>query len=275
MSLASTLLYSLLYAQLVGAVTVLTLQSLQFSTSRRMYYTGQFSTEQPSIATLLCFLISGFSVLVSGLLLCLSRRHPLKISSMDRGIGVAMSSIWIALVIILFLLERSMNDNTSDVAKGYKSFWIGVRVMAIFSATCWALRTVVLYTKLVRSSIGSSNRRESTTLPKQRLKWPNQPSMSESLHSFSISDKHMNPNPSSTTVHSSRRESQLKYSVSNVSMENLPPLPRSSSTEDNADVPPPIPSAASDNGTLRNSEENEKEKHRSQIFNEIHTDRDI
>jgi hypothetical protein len=99
--------------------------------------------------------------------------------------------------------------------------------------------------------------------------------MSESLHSFAISDKHMNPNPSSTTLRSSRRESQLKYSISNVSMENLPPLPRSSSTEDNTDVPPPIPSAASDNGTLRNSEENEKEKHRSQIFNEIHTDRDI
>lgn len=274
MPLVSCLLHILLYAQLAGAATVLILQSLQFVTYRRIYYFGQFSTEQPSVATLLCFLISGFSILVSMVLLCLSRRKTFKVSSMDRGIGLAMTSVWTVLVIVLFLLEHTISGDLGEVGAGYKAFWIAVRVMAIFTLICWAMRTFILYTSLVRLNLESSSSRPSTQLQTDGEKWRSQPSMSESFHSFAINDKHMNPNPSTTSLHSSRRGSQLKYTVANISLDNITPLPRTSSTRDKADISPSTRSGISDSETLPKTDNYDKDKHRSHIFNEIHTDRE-
>ncbi|KAH8553592.1 hypothetical protein BGW37DRAFT_265375 [Umbelopsis sp. PMI_123] len=271
---AVLLLHLLLFLQFLGAVIVLTLQSLEYVASRRLYFIGQLSTEQPSIATLLSFLISGFSILASTVLLCLSRSKDFKVSSMDRGIGVVMAIIWVAFVVILFVLESSPSTDFSDAGKGYQPLWIAIRVMAIFTATCWFIRTGFQYAILVTSKIKSSSNNGPSSIQPEGPKWERHPSLSESLHSFSINDKHMNPYHNSSSIHSIRRgDSPLKHSLTNISEENTPPVPKLDAAA-TIDKPPSTKSIIEEQETPPTTENNEKNKHRSLIFNEMYTDRD-
>ncbi|KAI8584673.1 hypothetical protein K450DRAFT_217434 [Umbelopsis ramanniana AG] len=269
---AVLLLHLLLFLQFLGAVAVLALQSLEFVSSHRLYYTGELSTDQPSIATLLSFLISGFSILASMVLVCLTRSSNLKVSSMDRNIGLAMTLIWIALVVILFVLERPLSSAVSAAGKSYQIFWLAVRVMAIFTATCWTMRTVIQYITLVQTKIISSSNETPSSIQPERPKWASQPSMSESLQSFSINDKHMNPYHSATSVNSIRRgDSPLRHPLTNSSVEDIPPLPKPA--EGNYDKPPSTNSTPEQPETPTNTGNNEIDKHRSHIFQEMYTDR--
>ncbi|CAO3689591.1 unnamed protein product [Umbelopsis ramanniana] len=270
---AALLLHLLLFLQFLGAVAVLALQSLEFVSSHRLYYTGELSTDQPSIATLLSFLISGFSILASMVLVCLARSSNLKVSSMDRTIGLAMTLIWIALVVILFVLEQPLTSAFSAAGKSYQTFWLAVRVMAIFTAACWTMRTVIQYVSLVQSKITSSSKTIPSSIQPERPNWASQPSMSESLQSFSINDKHMNPYHSATSVHSIRRgDSSLRHPLTNSSVDDIPPLPQPA--EGNTDKPPSTKSAPEEPETPTNTGNNEIDKHRSHIFQEMYTDRD-
>ncbi|KAI9289979.1 hypothetical protein BC943DRAFT_355810 [Umbelopsis sp. AD052] len=269
---ATLLLHILLFLQFLGAVAVLALQSLEYVSSHRLYYTGELSTDQPSIATLVSFLISGFSILASMVLVCLARSTNMKVSSMDRSIGLAMTLIWIALVVILFVLDRPLTSATSAAGKSYQAFWLAVRVMAIFTATCWTMRTAIQYITLVQSKVTSSSNETPSSIQPARPKWASQPSMSESLQSFSINDKHMNPYHSATSINSIRRgDSSLRHALTNSSVEDIPPLPKLA--EGNNDTPPSTNFTPEQPETPTNTENNEIDKHRSHIFQEMYTDR--
>jgi len=170
-------------------------------------------------------------------------------------------------------LEQPLTSAFSAAGKSYQTFWLAVRVMAIFTAACWTMRTVIQYVGLVQSKITSSSKTIPSSIQPERPNWASQPSMSESLQSFSINDKHMNPYHSATSVHSIRRgDSSLRHPLTNNSVDNIPPLPQPA--EGNTDKPPSTKSVPEEQETPTNTGNNEIDKHRSHIFQEMYTDRD-
>ncbi|CAM0140626.1 hypothetical protein VKS41_006651 [Umbelopsis sp. WA50703] len=183
---------------------------------------------------------------------------------MERGIGFAMTSLWIALVVVLFLLEPAKTVREGTNGENHFKIWLVLRVLVCLTTFFWALRTFILYSTLVKTSLETTSRRASTIQPPiDRPKWPSQASMSESLDSFAINDKHMNP--STTSLRSSRRESQLKYQLPADTSDSLV-----LKSQQAADHPPELP--VDDKGS--EDGQNDKHKHRSIFLNEIHQDRD-
>lgn len=265
MSVVSTLMQALYLVLLVCAITVLVIQSLEFSLFKSSNFHSQISADPPTVATILCFLFSAFSILVITALICLATRKTFRFSSMERGIGFAMTGLWISLVVVLFLLEPAKAVQASSNGANHFKIWLALRVFVCLTAFLWLLRTLILYSKLVKASLEATTRRPSTTHPStERPNWPSHPSMSESLNSFAINDKHMNP--SSASLRSSRRESQLKYQLSADTSDSLV-----LKSQKAADDPPDHP-ANSDNEA--GDGQNDKHKHRSLFLNEIHQDRE-
>lgn len=266
MSVVSTLMQAMYLVLLVCAITVLVIQSLEYSMFEGRTFHSQISTDPRTVATILCFLFSAFSILVITALICLATRKTFRFSSMERGIGFAMTGLWIALVVVLFLLEPAKTVQASSDGENHFKVWLALRVFACLTAFLWLLRTVILYSKLVKASLDATSRRPSTTHPSVggRPKWPSHPSMSESLNSFAINDKHMNP--STASLRSSRRESQLKYQLPTETSDSL--ILKSQQAADN---PPDHPGSDSEGG---GDGQNDKHKHRSFFLHEIHQDRE-
>ncbi|KAG2172907.1 hypothetical protein INT43_000257 [Umbelopsis isabellina] len=264
MSVVSTIMQALYLVLLVCAITVLVIQSLEFSLFESRNFHSQVSTDPRTVAIILCFLFSAFSILVITALLCLATRKTFRFSSMERGIGFAMTGLWISLVVVLFLLEPAKVVQASSDGDNQFKIWLALRVFACMTAFLWLIRTLILYSRLVKASLEATSRRPSTTLPSiERPKWQSHPSMSESLNSFAINDKHMNP--STASLRSSRRESQLKYQLPNDTSES-----QVLKSQQTADGPPDHPVSDIEGG----DGQNDKHKHRSFFLNEIHQDRE-